>query len=134
MVLGSAATKKTLIKSSQDRAWVTIIEAGTAAGHLLDPGIIFKGKNTQGQWFEKAMATKVPNWAVITSPNGWSSNEIAVRWLEDVFVPQMDEIRGEDQSDAVLLILDGHKSHTSVSNLIFKSLYILVWLDFKPTL
>lgn len=63
------------------------------------------------------MAKTVPNWAVITSPNGWSSNDIAVRWLEDVFIPQMDAIRGEGQEDAVLLILDGHKSHTSVRTL-----------------
>lgn len=90
MVLGSSATKKVLVKSTQDRAWVTLIEACTAAGHLLHPGIIYKGKNIQGQWFEKDMKRTIPDWQVITSPNGWSSNEIAVKWLEDVFIPQMD--------------------------------------------
>lgn len=61
------------------------------------------------------MAKTVPNWAVITSENGWTSNDIAVKWLEDVFVPQMDQIRKEDQGKAVLLILDAHKSRASVS-------------------
>lgn len=134
LVLGSSETRKCLVKSSQDRSWVTAIEACTAAGHLLDPGIIFKGKSTQGQWFEKQMAEKVPDWQVITSPNGWSSNAIAVTWLEDVFIPQMDQIRGADQSDAVLLILDGHKSHTSISKSQFKSIYFIIWLNFELTL
>lgn len=32
------------------------------------------------------MVKTVLNWAVIISENGWISNDITVKWLEDVFV------------------------------------------------
>jgi len=45
LVLGSFDTKEALKKMSGSRAWVTLIDAITATGHYLDPGIIFKGKD-----------------------------------------------------------------------------------------
>lgn len=49
----------------------------------------------------------------MTSPNGLTSNEIGIAWLEQVLIPQM-ATRRKDESNAVLLILDGHRWHTSV--------------------
>ena len=51
-----------------------------------------------------------PGWHVTFSQNGWTSNEIAVEWLEKVFLPQT---KPDDPSKARLLIVDGHGSHTS---------------------
>ncbi|KAK8096435.1 transposase, partial [Apiospora kogelbergensis] len=44
------------------------------------------------------------------SNKGWTNDEIAVKWLEDVFIP---ETAPNDPKDARLLILDGHGSHTT---------------------
>ncbi len=99
------------MKSDQGRSWTTFIEAITAKGRILDPGIIFKGKALQAQWFLDEFK-KIANWHYICSDNGWTDNDIACKWLEDVFLPQMER---EDASDPILLIMDGHKSHTSVS-------------------
>jgi hypothetical protein len=51
-----------------------------------------------------------PKWEVTFSENGWTSNAIAVEWLEKVFLPQTQL---EHLDDARLLIVDSYRSHTS---------------------
>ncbi|GKU15213.1 unnamed protein product, partial [Fusarium langsethiae] len=94
---------------SQSRTWTTFIEAVTADGRLLKPGIIFKGKELQQQWFIDEFR-KITDWYYITSDNGWTDNHIAVEWLKEVYLPQTQPA---DESDARLIILDGHGSHVS---------------------
>jgi hypothetical protein len=114
-VVGSSdPKKKALLKSPQSRNWTSFIEAVTADGRSLTPGIIFKGKELQKQWFLNEFF-KIANWHYITSPNGWTDNHIAVEWLETVYLPQTQPT---DESDARLIILDGHGSHATVCILI----------------
>ena len=110
LVLGSAETKKTYLKSNQGRSWTTFFEAITAAGKPLKPGIIFKGKDLQVQWFLDEFRA-IADWYYICSNSGWTDNDIACKWLEFVLLPQLTRTH---DSEAVLLLLDGHKSHTSV--------------------
>ncbi len=56
------------------------------------------------------MLEKHPSWVVTNSANGWISNEIALEWLEKVFLLQTAP---SNLSEARLLILDGHGSHTT---------------------
>ncbi|OBS16804.1 hypothetical protein FPOA_27081 [Fusarium poae] len=86
-----------------------LYRAVTATGRLLKPGIIFKGKEIQQQWFVDELK-QVADWYYITSENGWTDNHIAVEWLKEVYLPQTQP---EDESDARLIILDGHRSHVS---------------------
>ena len=83
----------------------------TADGRVLKPGIIFKGKDLQKQWFIEEFR-KFADWFYITSPNGWTDNHIALEWLTEVYLPQTQP---SDPSNALLIILDGHGSHASVS-------------------
>lgn len=46
--------------------------------------------------------------AVTVSPNGWTSDEIGLHWLQKVFIP---ETIGWKTGRYCLLILDGHGSH-----------------------
>ena len=110
MVGSSDPGKKALLKSPQSRGWTSFIEAITATGRVLTPGIIFKGKELQQQWFLREFR-KLANWHYITSPNGWTDNHIAVAWLEEVYLPQTQPT---NESDARLIILDGHGSHATV--------------------
>ncbi|EXK24419.1 hypothetical protein FOMG_18845 [Fusarium oxysporum f. sp. melonis 26406] len=110
LVVGSSdPRKKAFLKGSQSRTWTSFIEAVTATGRLLKPGIIFKGKELQQQWFIDELK-EVADWYYITSDNGWTDNHIAVEWLREVYLPQTQP---EDESDARLIILDGHRSHVS---------------------
>src|SRR5205814_4285118 len=90
--------------------WTTIIETVSATGIALKPAIIFKGKDLQTQWFIDEFKT-IADWYFICTENGWTDNEVAQRWLEDIYLPQTNSLL-QNESDARLLILDGHNSHT----------------------
>lgn len=113
LVIGSSECKGRRlvpIKASTSRTWTSIIECVSATGVLLEPTIIFKGATIQDQWFRDSFARSHPTWHTTVSENGWTSNDIAVEWLERVFLPQTDT---GDPSDTRLLVLDGHGSHTT---------------------
>ncbi|KAI8710801.1 HTH CENPB-type domain-containing protein [Fusarium sp. LHS14.1] len=108
LVIGSSdPKKKAILKGSQSRRWTSFIEAVTATGRALKPGIIFKGKELQKQWFLDEFKL-IADWYYITSPNGWTDNHIALEWLKDVYLPQTEP---REASNARLIILDGHGSH-----------------------
>jgi hypothetical protein len=66
LIVGSSDPKqKALLKSPQTRAWTLFIEAATATGRVLTPGIIFKGQNLQAQWFLNEFKQSA-NWYIIT--------------------------------------------------------------------
>jgi hypothetical protein len=87
-----------------NREWVTAIEAICADGYLLPPCIIFKGKVAIAGWFDDLPK----DWRFEVSNNGWTTDEIGLRWLQKHFIPHTNSrVRGRFQ----LLILDGHGSH-----------------------
>ncbi|OBS17150.1 hypothetical protein FPOA_12327 [Fusarium poae] len=120
LVVGSADPKrKAFLKGPQTRNWTSFIEAVTADGRALVPGIIFKGKELQKQWFLEEFK-QIADWYYITSPNGWTDDHIGIEWLERVYLPQTTPA---DESDARLIILDGHGSHeTPLDNGVFNAL------------
>jgi len=87
LVVGSSdPKKKALLKGSQSRSWTSFIEAVTADGRVLKPGIIFKGKDLQKQWFIEEFR-KFTDWFYITLPNRWTDNHITLEWLIEVYLP-----------------------------------------------
>ena len=84
---------------------MTAIEAICADGYILPPCVIFAGKVYISGWFE----TNLPSdWRIEISNNGWTTDEIGLRWLQEHFIPHINSrIRGRYR----LLILDGHGSH-----------------------
>jgi hypothetical protein len=87
-----------------NREWVTAIEAICADGYLLPPCVIFKGKVAIAGWFNNLPK----DWRFEVSNNGWTTDEIGLRWLQKVFIPSTNSrVRGRFR----LLILDGHGSH-----------------------
>ena len=111
LIVGSADPKrKAFLKGPQTRNWTSFIEAVTADGRALIPGIIFKGKELQKQWFLEEFK-QIADWYYITSPNGWTDDHIGVEWLERVYLPQT---MPADDSNARLIILDGHGSHATI--------------------
>jgi DDE superfamily endonuclease len=87
-----------------NREWVTAIESINANGFALPPCIIFKGKTYCEGWFEN-----LPNsWRFEVSQNGWTTDEISLRWLQNLFIPFTES---RTKGKYRLLILDGHGSH-----------------------
>jgi hypothetical protein len=86
-----------------NREWVTVIECISAAGYALPPYIIFKHKSLNLGWAEGLPQ----NWMLENSPNGWTSDEISLHWLQKVLIPDISRSQGGYR----LLVLDGHGSH-----------------------
>ena len=107
MVLGSNRTKRVYKKSPEAREWVSVIECIYADGTSIQPVTIFKGKSCQSTWFEEEY---IPNWLYTTSEKAWTSNEIGLQWLKEVFIPQTVKNPPRPR----LLVVDGHESHASV--------------------
>ena len=105
-VLGASGKKK--IKTPNGREWVSVVETVGATGCVLTSAIIFKEVGMQSSWFSPG---DIPNWQYTTSPNGWTSNEIALHWLRTIFLP---ETSPNTPGEPRLLIMDGHKTHCTV--------------------
>jgi DDE superfamily endonuclease len=54
------------------------------------------------------MPKNVPNFLYTTSNNGWTSNDISLCWLNEVFLPKI-----ENNRETQLLLMDGYRSYTS---------------------
>ena len=87
-----------------NREWVTVVESISASGWALPPTIIFKAKLYHYAWFDNLPG----DWRFEVSANGWTTDEIGLRWLQKCFIPATNSrIKGKYR----LLILDGHGSH-----------------------
>ncbi|SJX60738.1 related to transposase [Sporisorium reilianum f. sp. reilianum] len=87
----------------------TVIKAIGSRGQVLLPLIITKGKlHTVGE--QRRMEDIPTMWQFSKGPSGWTDNELAVLWVENVFDVNT---RPSMPSEHHLLIIDGHMSHTS---------------------
>ena len=87
-----------------NREWVTAIESINSSGWALPPVIIFKAKRYDQAWFDDLPG----DWRFEVSGNGWTTDEIGLRWLQKLFIPFTN---GRTQGRYRLLVLDGHGSH-----------------------
>ncbi|KAF4453469.1 hypothetical protein F53441_3879, partial [Fusarium austroafricanum] len=91
-----------------NREWITVIQAINAEGQAIPPFIIGTGQYYLANWYRES---NLPgDWAIATSPNGWTDNEIGLEWLK-----HFDRCTTKQSKNRYrLLILDGHESHHSV--------------------
>jgi hypothetical protein len=110
LVVGSTDKSFSIQKDNGLREWITFIESISATGRSTNPLVIFKGASVQQQWFcdnLDELQRMYGSWRFYASPNGWTSNDIAVAWLREVFIPETTPATPGRR----LLILDGHGSH-----------------------
>lgn len=75
------------VEANLSRPWTSIIGRVSANGVAIRP-LIFKAKTIQDQWFKDQFLENHPIWQVIFSENGCTSNDIALEWLENIFLPE----------------------------------------------
>ncbi|KAM4061942.1 DDE superfamily endonuclease [Hirsutella rhossiliensis] len=90
-----------------NREWVTVIESINCQGWALPAKVIFQGKLHQASWYESGVPD---DWHIAVSENGWTSDDLALNWLKEVFDPNT---RRRTVGTHRLLILDGHGSHVT---------------------
>jgi hypothetical protein len=114
--MGLIATTKVVTRSNMpgrphliqpgQREWVTTIECISSTGFSVPTCIIFKGKVHIQGWFEEL---DLPcDWRIEVSANGWTTDQIGLRWLENCFIPATTT---RTKGGSRLLVLDGHGSH-----------------------
>jgi hypothetical protein len=69
--------------------------------------VIFQGKLHQSSWYESGVPS---DWHIGVSENGWTTDELGLAWLKEVYDPNT---RRRTVGKYRLLILDGHGSHVS---------------------
>jgi len=83
---------------------VTIIECISPAGLSIPPAFIL----VEGP-IPALPDLDVPIGAISTSPNGWTDNELGLKWFQETFIPFANAHKINDTP--ILLLLDGHDSH-----------------------
>jgi hypothetical protein len=103
--------KQKLLGTGQDgsREWITLLATICADGSSLPPALIYKAVSgdLQDSWLQDYDPDEHPCWFA-SSPNGWTSNELGLSWLQSLF---NKETLDKAKRDWRLLILDGYSSH-----------------------
>jgi hypothetical protein len=87
-----------------NREWVTAIELVSVTGWRLPTYIIFKAKELQDAWFNNLPE----GWRLNKSQNGWTNDEIGIKWLKNQFIPETEK---RQKGAYRLLVLNSHRSH-----------------------
>lgn len=87
LVFGRAEKKSALLKQPGSRSWISILECISAMVRVLKPVVIFKGRSVQQQWFPYNIDF-LKDWNFTCSEKGWTTNQIALQWLRNVFTPE----------------------------------------------
>ncbi|KAJ6084345.1 hypothetical protein N7486_011145 [Penicillium sp. IBT 16267x] len=111
-----------------NREWVTIVECVSSKGIYIPPLIILKAKEHQAAWYqESALFNK--GYAIARSQNGWTTDEIGLHWLKEIFKPQSKRYSTGAKR---LLILDGHGSHLTADFDAFCKEHAIICLCMPP--
>jgi hypothetical protein len=104
--------RKALVQDG-NREWITVLPTICADGTTLPTGIIYQAENgnIRDTWVND-LTINEDQLFVVSSPTGWSNNELGFAWLTDVF----DQYTKEKYRRSYrLLIMDRHGSHITDS-------------------
>jgi hypothetical protein len=104
-VTGLDKPRKAKKLQPSDREWTTLVQAVGATGKRIPPFIIFAGKVLISTWFELGIPR---DWIIQVSPNGWTSNGLALDWLKHF------NTHAKSAGAYRLLIINGYKSYISL--------------------
>ncbi|KAL1955307.1 hypothetical protein VTO42DRAFT_8839 [Malbranchea cinnamomea] len=85
VVTNSERKERPKLLQPDNRDWTTVIAGINALGWALAPMIIFRGKNPPVYEDEIELP---PNGIVKSSPKGWTTDELGLFWLKEVFDKQ----------------------------------------------
>jgi len=125
-VVAEATSHLALKKDVEKGEWITALECVGCDGVALPPLVIFKGADVQSQWFSVQDGHLWDDWRFRASPRGWTSNPTALDWIQDIFIPH---IRSRHGNKWVVLVCDGHESHTN-DDFLWLCLSNKIWLVF----
>ena len=108
-VVAKKGQKKVRYRTSGQKAQITVIGCGSAAGQVIPPFIIFAAKQVSPLW----TVDEVNGSRFAVSENGWVDQELFYFWRKEHFLSNAVSRR------PLLLLLDGHSSHFEPSTIEF---------------
>ena len=98
-----------------NREWITVLAAICADGTSLSPSLIYQAAsgNIQDTWLQDFEPERHMSFFT-SSPTGWTSYDIGLAWLQQVFDRETKEKAVKARRAYRLLILDGHGSHITM--------------------
>ena len=112
------------------REWITLLACVCADGSVLPPSLIYQATSgaIQSSWVED-IKLEDHSVHVISSPSGWTNNDIGLAWLEHMFDRHTQaKARRSHRS----LILDGHGYHVTFFFLSIVTNTRYSWLSLLP--
>ena len=110
-VLCRTGRRNSKIMQEGKRDWVTVIEVVSGTGKVLAP-LVIHSSTTHLMGHHSNINYESSQDAFFThSKAGYTSTEITLNWLDQVFEPRSRPISGIKEHQ--ILVLDGHSSHTN---------------------
>lgn len=106
-VVGEKGKAAHRVTAGPGRENFSVLMGGNAAGAKLPPLIIFKGKNVWDTWLA-SKENEYPGITYTATANGWMETKTFVNYFQRTFLKNIPKER------PVVLIYDGHSSHTSI--------------------
>lgn len=106
VVTGTSSSKRSVFIQPGNKDFTTLIACIGGDGYVMPPFLIFKGGRKVKEELPRILPEK---WHGCVSERGWTSNDIALEWLDHFHGCTRDRADGGFR----LLILDGHGSHRS---------------------
>ncbi|GFO24531.1 tigger transposable element-derived protein 6-like protein [Plakobranchus ocellatus] len=107
-VIAQKGAKHVYKVTANTKKQVTVLTCSSAAGQYLPPTLIYPYKRVP----TKNLLADFPDALIQASDNGWITAPIFLKWLEECFVPAVKPL-----PKPVLLLVDGHPSHTSMEEI-----------------
>jgi hypothetical protein len=118
--------KNWYVQQPEKKSWASVLETTNRRGKALPPFFRFDGTCHQLRWYPR----NSPKGCKFTiSENGWTTNDIAVRWLKEHSEPLT---RPACTPTKLLPLLDGHDSHKTWEFLKFCRNHHIVVLCLPP--
>jgi hypothetical protein len=111
---GSEIRRRGVVKLQKHLEHVTLVACISAAGGHLPPSVIISNSTAA-----MSDATPIQGYTLSGSKKGWMNRKLFEAWVDNVFVPYVNEIRtklGQPTAPAVL-VTDGHNSRESAAAL-----------------
>lgn len=104
-VVAQAGAKNPIYPTGSSKVQVTVLACTSASGYALPPFVLFNRKSLNPELTKG----EVPGTLYGLSDSGWMNTELFSSWFFDHFLPNAPSAR------PLLLLLDGHTSHYSLS-------------------
>lgn len=120
-IMGKGNSSEMVIPGDDNKVYVqsfegydscTVIEAVSMTGNVSPIGIVFSGADLKTKWINDGS----PHWYYTAATSGIVSCQIMYSWLNEVFVPYLEQKKSEDEKCLLIIEKDYGTTNTRFQN------------------